>query len=98
MPGAQALHLQDVLHDACAPVPRCLPASRCSHVAVPCSSQVHWDRAWIARKVRGLKKEQVVDNDVPGYPSGRKKAPLKLAKQQKMNSKFYEKNPCRKRS
>ena len=26
MPGAQAPHLQDVLHDACPPVPSCLPA------------------------------------------------------------------------
>ena len=37
---------------ACAQLPAG-PLSRCSHVAMPCSSQVHWGRAWIARKVRG---------------------------------------------
>ena len=40
---------------ACAQLPAG-PLSRCSHVAVPFSSQVHWDRVWIARKVRGEKK------------------------------------------
>ena len=42
---------------ACAQLPAG-PLSRCSHVAVPFSSQVHWDRVWIARKVRGGRKKK----------------------------------------
>ena len=51
LPGAQAPPLQDVLHDACPPVPEPLqPPLQCR------SSQVHWDRARIARKGRWEKK------------------------------------------
>ena len=53
----QTPHLQDVLHDACLPAD---PLSHCSHAAMPYSSQVHWDRARIARKVRGKKKNHTL--------------------------------------
>ena len=57
MPGAQAPPLQDVLHDACPPVPSCLAAA----APLQCrGSQVHWDRARIARKGRWVKKNPLM--------------------------------------